>query len=325
MARSLILDPAIRHLLEARNIRPAAALRSAELPEDLFGRARPSVSPEGLNRLFSVLREMLTPEAPGLLIGQAMAADTFNPASFAALCSGTFAIAAERISAYRTLTGPVHMEVHSMTGGLEVTLEAENRGELPEEYIAAELVNLLALARQGTGDTLKPVAVEMRRPPSQGSYGDYIGTRINPGPFNRLVFSPRDGSKGFALPDPAMFDRFPKDLRTRLDGLAEDASIIARVRAVLVEMLPAGQGDIAHVAARLGTSARTLQRWLGKEGVRYQAVLRDVREVLARHYLKTSAHTSIEIAFLLGYDDPNSFTRAFHVWSGHTPEAYRAS
>jgi AraC-like DNA-binding protein len=35
-------------------------------------------------------------------------------------------------------------------------------------------------------------------------------------------------------------------------------------------------------------------------------------------------HTSAEISFLLGYDDPNSFTRAFHHWTGTTPEAFRS-
>ena len=48
-----------------------------------------------------------------------------------------------------------------------------------------------------------------------------------------------------------------------------------------------------------------------------------LRERLARGYLAKSALTCPEIAFLLGYDDPNSFTRAFHGWTGTTPEALR--
>ena len=32
-----------------------------------------------------------------------------------------------------------------------------------------------------------------------------------------------------------------------------------------------------------------------------------------------------EIAFLLGYDEPNSFARAFHSWTGETPHAARQS
>jgi AraC-like DNA-binding protein len=34
--------------------------------------------------------------------------------------------------------------------------------------------------------------------------------------------------------------------------------------------------------------------------------------------------TAAEIAFLLGYEDANSFYRAFHSWTGQTPERVRA-
>jgi len=32
-----------------------------------------------------------------------------------------------------------------------------------------------------------------------------------------------------------------------------------------------------------------------------------------------------EISFLLGYEEPNSFFRAFHAWTGQTPEQARAA
>ena len=31
-----------------------------------------------------------------------------------------------------------------------------------------------------------------------------------------------------------------------------------------------------------------------------------------------------EISFLLGFEDPNSFIRAFHDWTGTTPERLRS-
>jgi AraC-like DNA-binding protein len=80
---------------------------------------------------------------------------------------------------------------------------------------------------------------------------------------------------------------------------------------------------MADVAQKLAVSTRTLHRRLKKDGTTFQKVLDDLREELARHYLASSDYSSAEIAFLLGYEEPNSFYRAFRVWTGQTPEAVR--
>ena len=81
---------------------------------------------------------------------------------------------------------------------------------------------------------------------------------------------------------------------------------------------------MAGTAARLAVSQRTLQRRLQEEGSSFQHELNALREDLARHYLTNPRYSSAEIAFLLGYDDPNSFIRAFHGWTGSTPDRVRA-
>lgn len=68
-----------------------------------------------------------------------------------------------------------------------------------------------------------------------------------------------------------------------------------------------------------------MQRRLGEEGVTFQQLLADVREDLARHYLTQSTLSLTEIAFLLGYDDPNSFHRAFNRRTGRTPLGVRVA
>ncbi|WP_249746111.1 helix-turn-helix domain-containing protein [Burkholderia sp. LAS2] len=71
-------------------------------------------------------------------------------------------------------------------------------------------------------------------------------------------------------------------------------------------------------------SKRTLQRRLGDEGANVKTPLAEVREKLAWHYLDRSDLPYSQIAFLLGYQDPNSFFRAFNEWTGITPDAARS-
>lgn len=71
------------------------------------------------------------------------------------------------------------------------------------------------------------------------------------------------------------------------------------------------------------SAPRTLQRQLKAEGTSFQAVLAYTRESLARHYLRAGDVRTSEIAYLLGYEDTNSFYRAFKTWTGSTPEVIR--
>ena len=91
------------------------------------------------------------------------------------------------------------------------------------------------------------------------------------------------------------------------------------------DVLDLGGESLEAVCKKLGTSTRTLQRRLAEEGESFQSILSRTREALARHYLKRPELTASEISFLLGYDDPSSFIRAFNAWTGTTPEQVRAT
>jgi AraC-like DNA-binding protein len=114
-----------------------------------------------------------------------------------------------------------------------------------------------------------------------------------------------------------MWQVFEPELRRRLTELEASASTSDRVCAVLLELLPSGQGSIDIVASRLAMSKRTLQRRLEEDGETFQSLINQTRESLARHYLKQTTLSNGEISFLLGFEDPNSFFRAFrpHVGS----------
>ena len=60
-------------------------------------------------------------------------------------------------------------------------------------------------------------------------------------------------------------------------------------------------------------------------GTTFQAILNETRESLALHYLANPSLSANEIAYLLGYEEPSSFYRAFQAWTGETPQAVRAS
>jgi AraC-like DNA-binding protein len=66
---------------------------------------------------------------------------------------------------------------------------------------------------------------------------------------------------------------------------------------------------------------RSLQRKLHERGVTFRKLLDETRRQLADQYLKDSMLTVSEIAYLLGFSEVSSFSRAFRRWTGHAPRA----
>jgi AraC-like DNA-binding protein len=97
-----------------------------------------------------------------------------------------------------------------------------------------------------------------------------------------------------------------------------------RVENALASLLPHGQASLDHVAAKLGTSRRTLARRLAAEGSSFTQILAKVRLALADRYLADRRLAISQIAWLLGYSEISAFTTAFQRWTGMPPRVARA-
>lgn len=98
---------------------------------------------------------------------------------------------------------------------------------------------------------------------------------------------------------------------------------LAQLRKVVVRQLPLGKVNIDVIAADLGTSRRSLQRRLSDRNKNFSHVLTDIRSQLSLRYLGDLQLSISDVAFLLGYVDQGAFTKAFKIWYGKTPRAYR--
>ena len=109
-----------------------------------------------------------------------------------------------------------------------------------------------------------------------------------------------------------------------LKSMGKIGLVSESVRRLLVQS-PGNIPELADVAHQLHVSSRTLRRKLAREGTTYHAILKDVRECLAKHYLSDSPMEIKEISYLLGYSEVANFQRAFKRWVGNTPGEYRSA
>ena len=319
------LDTTWRTLLRDLGVKPADVLRRAGLADDLLQQPSVRVAPEDYYRFWdSIEAETGDPLFP-IRLCQAIRSESFSPPLFAALCSPNLLVATQRISKYKTLVGPMRLGVEENGGAVTLELTWLDAPLVPPvSLVLTELLFFVSLARMGTREEVRPIEVTTTVLPSPAAaYEKFLGARIERGRQHRLTFTIADATRPFLTSNEPLWAAFEPDLRQRLADLDAAVTTSRRVKAALHEGLPSGLVAMEDVAKRLALSTRTLQRRLEAEGTTFQQILRATREALARHYLEKTALPAAEISFLLGFDEPNSFYRAFRAWTGNTPDIVR--
>ncbi|NHV25871.1 AraC family transcriptional regulator [Burkholderia sp. D-99] len=325
MSARYLLDLNWKVVLGDLHVEPQDLLRHARLPLDLFARARPVVTAEEYFRLWDSVGVLVGGTDFPLKIGQSVSVEAFNPLMFACLCSADLNCALQRFSRYKLLLGPLRLDVEigdrktvATFGGAEPTVNP------PVSFVASEMVFVVHMARRAARQHVVPSAITLPALPTGAAEAEaFFGVPITIGANATLAFDAKVAGAPFLTANETIWASFEPDLKRRLGDLDQSTSFADRVRACLTERLASGRCSAFDVAGHLAVSQRTLQRRLRDEGTSFQAELNAVRVELARHYLLERKLAATETAFLLGYDEPNSFARAFQQWTGKTPEQFR--
>lgn len=321
------ISPGMKGMILALGLRPERVLRRAGLPDDLLNGAERRIPPEQFYRFAVALHDEADDPLLGIRFAEAMRGELFSPAIFASLCSPDLSTAVRRLAVFKPLVGPIRLDIEEDADRLQVTFRPTVPGLGPPPLLAGyEALFLVKLARMGTQHPVKAVAVGLpQMPEARTKYEAFLGARIHASELLTVSFTAVDARRPFVTENHAMWNIFEPELRRRLADLEGSATLAERTQAVLLEAMPSGQVSVQAVSKRLAMSPRTLQRKLRGEGVSFKDIVRNTRERLARHYLAQTALTMSEISYLLGFEDPSSFFRAFQGWTGQTPKTARLS
>ncbi|HYP33003.1 MAG TPA: AraC family transcriptional regulator [Burkholderiaceae bacterium] len=327
-SRTFSLDVGWQPLLKDFGLRPHQVLRRAGLPEDLISRGGQGLTTEEWFRFWRALEAEAGDVMFPLRFVETIAAESFDPPLFAALCSANLMQAVQRLAKYKQLVAPMSLELDVGPAG-ELTISPRwlsVQADVPYSLQVAEIAFFLRLARLATREPVMALGAALPQlPPAAYArrYEKFFGAPVQRGTHPSITFTAADALRPFLTVNEGMWRVFEPDLRRRLGELDVTATTAQRVRAVLLELLPGNAATIEKAAERLGMSKRTLQRRLEDEGANFRALVSSTRESLARHYLGNTRMSGGEIAFLLGFEDPNSFYRAFQDWTGQTPDSAR--
>jgi AraC-like DNA-binding protein len=312
--------------LNELGVSAAAVLRTAALPQDLISQPRVLLSTAEMFALWRAIGEVATSAAIGLQLGTETKVERFNLVGIAALSSENFGAAIDQMARYKQLTCPEKI-VQKKQGG---DWSLEFRWLLAEEIEPPVLIEcvfawVLSIARVGTGVRLFPLRVEFIEPRANARIIErHLGCPVVCNAArNAIVFRCSDAQRAFITRNAELLTFLAPQFEAELKEQNGDEPFLEQARFAIQQQLTGRRPTIDDVADALHVSSRTLQRRLKDAGSNFQRLLEEARHQLARHYLNNSLLELNEAAYLLGYEDGNSFVRAFRMWEGVPPAQWR--
>jgi AraC-like DNA-binding protein len=317
----------VANRLEELGISPLVVLRQAGLPMGLFNQEKILVTTGELFALWRAIGEVSRDPAIGLKMGSEERIERYSPIAIAALYTRSFRDALQRLARYKQLTCPEEIRTVEQNGECAIQFKwLLAREPEPEALVDNCLAWIVGIGRRGTGQSINPVRVEFNRTAShQQLFEEHFQCPVKfKAGHNALIFSAADIDRPFLTHNPELLAMVAPQLEAELRNQLAQQSVPDQVKATLKRLLAGQRPAMQEVARELRLSSRTLQRRLTEEGVTFQQLLEDARRELARHYLLHSSLELNETAYLLGYEDANSFFRAFQHWEGTSPGQWRA-
>ncbi len=312
--------------LEELGVSVPAVLRRAALPRDLFQQTRVLVSTGELFSLWRAIDQVSSDPLIGVKLGIETKTERFHPMAIAALSTENLLAASEHMARYKKLTAPeeilVELGDEEFTVGFRWLLAVDDE---PSSLTAYCFSWMRSLARHGSGTAVNPIRAEyVQQRLNVRQIERSLGCDLVVGaPRNVIVFRASDATKPFATRNAELLDLLAPQFEEQLLQYKEEDSFLELVRRTIQDKLTGHRPSIDAISRALHMGPRTLQRRLQDSGASFHRVLDEARHQMARYYLLNSSLELTEAAYLLGFEDPNSFGRAFRNWEGMPPSDWR--
>jgi AraC-like DNA-binding protein len=315
--------------LKAIGIDPAVLLRKSGLPLTLWNTGQGMVTTEQHFQIWHTLRELHEDPGIGLKLAGLIPVDQYHPAIIAAYHARTFRDALQRFARYKILCCFEEMIFREAKGECSLEFNWILTQETPPSLLLdVAFMASLEMGRSGAQKPLlHPLRVELTRTEKhrdiyEAGFGCPIKFKAK---RDAIIFRSGDLDLPFVSYNAELLEMLTPQLDRQVAQRKNKQSHGDQVKWVLKRLLGGPRPEISEVAKELGVSGRTLQRRITDEGTSFRKLLSEARFELARFYLKEPSLSVSEIAYLLSYEDPSSFFRAFHEWEGMTPNEWKTA
>jgi len=266
----------------------------------------------------------------GLSAGRCWHPSDLGALGYAWLASSTLRTAFQRMARYMKVVGERgSLDIRDTGTQFRVSLLQRRSDARLRETIADFAMSLMFdMARKNFGSSLNAVEITLQRnrPDCAKHYIDFFGCTDVQFSAAEDSFSISSTDIDIALPtaNKQLAGIHDQILMQQLATL-DKGDIIARCQSIILENLTNGSVSTDRIARELHMSPRTLTRRLESQGTQLQKLIDETRRGLAQRYFSDPENSLSDVAFLLGFAQQSSLTRASNRWFGMSPKMYRNS
>ncbi|MEL6818177.1 MAG: AraC family transcriptional regulator [Pseudomonadota bacterium] len=263
-----------------------------------------------------------------LIVGESMRPDEYGALGLAWKAAPNLLGSFGRVARYARLwTSIVQYELQETENGILFVEHRKGERRLGMRIsVEADLASGVSLSRQVTSPTFAPLKVYFRHaaPADISQHEAYFGCEVHfDAGQDAMLLSRESLDVPNALGDEGITQFLISHLDQELSEIKDEPTLEELTRQAIAKALSEGPPKMEDIARSLGFSARSFHRRLADHGLTFQILAEGTRRELAEGLLKDEQYSLADIAFLTGFSEQSSFTRAFKRWVGHTPASFR--
>lgn len=313
---------AIVRAMQVRGIDADAVLAEIGMDASRLEGGYSRYSQDQLSQLWKRAATLTGDPCFGLRVAEQVRPSSFHVVGYLMMCSSNLLRSLQRFTRFtRLISDSATAGLVETSGQVIVEFHFDTGGEPPiyqtVDTVLASVVNLLRWIAQDELPLAK-VCFSHASTDAQDEFAQFFGCPISyDAPRTRLTFEKADLLRPIMSSDEELASMLESAAQRFLEQRMAGRFAI-RVRDLMIAQLPDEVPTKARTAKLLGMTERTLLRRLKDEGTTFAEVLKQLREELAFRYLRRGLGLS-EVAYLLGFSDNGTFSRAFKDWTGRRP------
>lgn len=325
-AVAIFLRP-LASLLRKQGIDPDALFSEHGLSLDDTASPECQVNVEHTSNLLSASEVLLQDPSLGINMARQSEYSVFGGLGLALSAGGSLLSVLQRMTRYHRLISNV-VRTELVVDDSEVSIHFyPSAGHTPHpqgmQYVLASLVRLVRIRLDAK---LNPLQVLVAHDDAAycARMARYFRVEPRQADHYAIVFARDAANAQLHSSDSQLAAMLDATLNERL-AAQEKGSLVIQLSLWIEGQLPEGEPSLTDAAAQFHMSVRSLQRRLGEEALTWKQLVERIRRTLVERHLKVPGTTVTQLAFLLGFSDVSSFSRAFKKWYGVSPTQFRAS